>query len=80
MFLDETSASLRLTPLRGRAPRGERLVDRVPRGRWERVTYLASFTLQGVGPSVLVRGATDRAVFHAFIDQQLVPRSSLVRP
>lgn len=62
-----------MTPLRGRAQRGERLVDRVPRGRWESVTYLASFTLQGIGPSVLLPGAVDRLAFHAFIDQQLVP-------
>jgi transposase len=65
---------LRLTPLRGWAPRGERLVERVPRGRWESVTYLASFSLTGMGPSVLLPGALDRAAFEVFVAEQLAPR------
>jgi transposase len=73
IFLDETSTSLRLTPVRGRAPRGERLVDRVPRGKWESVTYLASFSLNGIGPSVLLPGALDRAALEIFVAEQLVP-------
>jgi len=74
VFVDETATSLRLTPLRGRSPRGERLVDRVPRGRWERVTYLASFSLAGVGPSVLLPGALDRQALDVFVAEQLAPR------
>lgn len=72
-FLDETSASLRLTPLRGWATQGQRLVDRVPRGKWESVTYLASFSLAGIGPSVLLPGALDRAALEVFVAEQLVP-------
>lgn len=64
---------MRLTPLHGWAPRGARLVDRVPRGSWESVTYLASFSLAGMGPSVLLPGALDQAALEAFVAQQLVP-------
>ncbi len=74
IFVDETATSLRLTPRRGRSPRGERLVDRVPRGRWESVTYLASFSLAGVGPSVLLPGALDRQALDVFVAEQLAPR------
>jgi len=74
VFVDETAASLRLVPLRGWAPRGDRLVDREPRGRWESVTYLASFSLAGIGPSVLLPGALDRPALDRFVAQELAPR------
>jgi transposase len=73
IFLDETSLSRRLTPLRGRCPRGERLVERVPRGRWESVTYLATISLAGIGPSVLLPGALDRRALEVFVAEQLAP-------
>jgi hypothetical protein len=31
-----------MTRLRGWAPRGERLVDKVPQGKWKTVTFLAA--------------------------------------
>ncbi len=73
IFLDETATPTTLTPLRARAPRGERAVGRVPRGRREHVSWLATLTPAGVGESVLVPGAVDRAAFDAFVEQVLVP-------
>lgn len=73
VFFDETSAPLTLTPLRARSPRGERAVDRVPRGRWRSVTLLATLTPAGMGPCALLPGATDRLAFEAFVDQELIP-------
>ena len=73
IFLDETATPTTLTPLRARAPRGERAVGRVPRGRREHVSWLATLTPTGVGESVLVPGAVDRAAFDAFVEQVLVP-------
>jgi len=74
VFVDETATSLRLAPLRGRAPRGDRLVERTPRGRWASGTYLASFSLVGIGPSVLLPGALDRLALDRFVAQELAPR------
>jgi hypothetical protein len=45
VFLDETSTPLTLTPVRARAPRGERAVGAVPRGAWQAVTLLASASI-----------------------------------
>jgi transposase len=73
VFFDETSTPLTLTPLRARAPRGERAVDRVPRGRWQSVTLLATLLPTGMGPCALLPGATDRLAFEAFVDQILIP-------
>jgi transposase len=73
VFLDETSTPTTLTLLRARAPRGQRAVGRVPRGRREAITWLATLTTQGIGESLLVRGAVDRPVFEAFVERVLVP-------
>jgi len=73
VFLDETATPTTLTPLRARAPRGERAVGRVPRGRREHVSWLATLTPAGVGESRLVPGAVDRAAFDAFVQRLLVP-------
>jgi transposase len=73
VFLDETSTPTTLTPLRARAPRGERAVGRVPRGRWHAVTLLATLTPAGMGAAMLLDGAADQPAFEAFVAQQLVP-------
>jgi transposase len=73
VFLDETSTPTTLTLLSARAPRGQRAVGRVPRGRREAISWLATLTTQGIGESLLVRGAVDRLVFEAFVERVLVP-------
>lgn len=62
-----------LTPLRARAPRGERAVGQVPRRRWQTITLLATMTLAGMGKAVQFPGALDRDVFDTFIVAWLVP-------
>jgi len=73
IFLDETSTPTTLTPLRGRAPRGQRVVGRVPRGRWHSVSLLASLGIAGLGPGLQVEGAIDRDAFETYIEYHLVP-------
>ena len=73
VFLDETSTPTTLTPLRARSPRGQRVLGRVPRGRWTTVTLLATLTPQGLGPGYQFPGALDRVVFEAFVERILVP-------
>lgn len=73
IFLDETSTPTTLTLLRGRSPRGQRVVGRVPRGRWTAVTLLATLTPTGLGPGLQLEGALDRDAFDAFVIRSLVP-------
>ena len=40
VFIDETSAKTKMVGLRGRCPRGERLVGRVPQGHWKTITFV----------------------------------------
>jgi hypothetical protein len=73
IFLDETNTPTTMTPLRARSPRGTRVVDRVPRGKWERVPLLATLTSTGLGPGFPVTGALDRDAFAACGEELLVP-------
>jgi len=74
VFLDETSTPLTLTPLRARAPKGERVVGAVPRGHRRHLTLVGTLTSTGMGEAMLIEGAADRDVFEAFVDQVLAPR------
>ena len=42
VFIDETWTKTNMTRLHGWAPRGERLVDKVPQGHWKTATFLAA--------------------------------------
>jgi transposase len=74
LFLDETSTPITLTPLRGRAPRGQRAVGRVPRGKRPHISWLATLSANGFGESLVVEGAVDGQVFELFVERVLVPR------
>src|SRR5216684_3233413 len=41
VFIDETGTSTNMTRLRGRGPRGARVVGRVPHGHWKITTFVA---------------------------------------
>lgn len=73
VFLDETSTPITLTPLRARAPRGQRAVGLVPRGQRPHIAWLATLTPRGLGESLLVRGTVDQRVFAVFVERVLVP-------
>jgi transposase len=72
VFVDETGVTTTMTPAYGRAPRGQRVVDSVP-ASWETVTVIAAVGLEGVRAPVVFSGATDTAVFQAYVEQVLVP-------
>lgn len=62
-----------MTRLRGRAPRGERLIDKVPHGHWKTTTLIAALGISGMRCSTVVDGAVNGDVFEAFVEQVLVP-------
>ena len=62
-----------MTRLRGRAPRGERLIDKTPHGHWKTTTLMAALGIGGVRCSMVVDGAVSRDVFDAFVAQVLAP-------
>lgn len=74
IFIDETWAKTNMTRLRGRAPRGQRLVDKTPHGHWKTTTLIAALGIKGMRCSTVVDGAVNGDVFEAFVEQVLVPQ------
>ncbi|MBA2511335.1 MAG: IS630 family transposase [Rubrobacteraceae bacterium] len=73
VFVDECGLHTSLAQIYGYAPRGERLRLSVPRTRGRNTTLLASMTIEGMGPSLAVEGATTAGVFEAYIEKVLLP-------
>ena len=73
MCLDETGITTNLLRRYGRAPRGARVHDHAPCGRWQTSTFLAALRVTGLTAPGVFDGAIDGESFRAYIDQILVP-------
>jgi transposase len=73
IFVDECGTHTSLAPLYGYAPRGQRLYLSVPRNRGKNTTLLSSMSLEGIGPSLSVEGATTSRVFETYVEKVLAP-------
>lgn len=73
VFIDESGAKTNMTRLRGRCKGGGRLNDSTPLGHWETTTMIAALRLDGPTAPMVIEGATDAAVFRAYVKHVLVP-------
>ena len=73
VFLDETGLTNPLLRRYGRAPRGARVHDHAPGGRWQTSTLLAALRVTGLTAPGVFDGAIDGESFRAYIEQILVP-------
>jgi putative transposase len=62
-----------MTRLHGWAPKGERLVDKVPQGKWKTATFLAALRSDRIDAPCLFDGPINGERFRAYVDQFLVP-------
>ena len=76
VFIDETAVSTNLVRLRGRAPRGVRLIGRVPLGEWKTITFVAALRHNKMVAPMVVEGALNAEMFRAYVEQCLVPTLS----
>ncbi len=74
VFLDESGSHIGMTPDYARAPRGERVVDDVPRNRGTVTTMLGALGISGLLAMMTIEGATDAAVFETFVARILLPK------
>lgn len=74
VFLDETSASIRLTRTHARAPRGVRAGGRVPRHHGRPTTLVAALTPRGLRAPLTQLGALNAGSFTAYVRDVLCPR------
>ena len=80
VFLDECGVLTTMSRLHGRSPRGMRACASAPFGHWQRVTVLGALGAEGVVGAMSVQAATSAAVFHAYLDQVLLPELRRAKP
>jgi transposase len=73
VFIDETWTKTNFTRLRGRARRGQRLVEKVPHGHWKTTTFVAALRSSGLTAPLVVDGPIDGQLFLAYVRQHLAP-------
>jgi transposase len=73
VFIDETGTSTNMARLRGRAPRGERLIGKVPHGHWKTTTFVAGLRSSALTAPCVIDGPMNGAAFLAYVEQILAP-------
>lgn len=73
IFVDETWFRTDMTPLRGWAMRGERLMAHAPGGHWKTTTLVAGLTTDGLIAPVVLDGPMNGEAFIAWVEQFLAP-------
>ena len=73
VFIDETATTTNMTRPRGRAPKGERLIGKVPHGHRKTTTVIAALRCDAVTAPLVLDGAMDGPTFLQYIHQFLVP-------
>lgn len=75
-FIDETGVTTKMTRLRGRCQRGERLHARAPFGHWGTLTFIAGLRCDGMVAPWVIDGPMNKAIFEIYIETQLAPTLS----
>jgi len=73
VFIDETSAKTNMTRRYGRCRRGERLVAKVPHGRWRTLTFLAALRADRITAPWVLDGPINGECFRTYIERVLLP-------
>jgi hypothetical protein len=76
VIFDERGSNLNLTPLYARAPHNQRAYGSIPRNTPATTTLMASLSVSGIGPALIVEGACDRLAMEAYVEQVLAPSSN----
>ncbi len=73
VFIDETWTKTNMAPLRGWAPKGQRLPQAAPFGHWNTMTFLAALRRDRVEAPWLLDGPINGERFVIYVEQVLVP-------
>jgi len=73
VFIDETATTTNMTRLRGRAPKGRRLIGKTPHGHRKTTTFIAALRCDAITAPMVIDGAMNGATFLQYIHQILVP-------
>jgi transposase len=73
VFIDETWVKTNMTRRHGWAPRGRKLLAKVPHGRWRTLTFLAALRRDRIDAPFVLNGPINGRSFLAYVEQLLVP-------
>jgi transposase len=73
IFIDETGTNTKMTRLRGRSLKGERLNSKAPFGRWGTQTLIAGLKCDGLVAPFVVNAPMNRLIFDTYVETQLAP-------
>ena len=73
IFLDETGTTTKMTRLRGRCPKGRRLLSKAPFGHWKTQTFIAGLRCDGLTAPFVIDAPMDRRIFETYVETQLAP-------
>jgi transposase len=73
VFVDEMGTNISLSPLYGWVKKGQRAHCSVPRNRGKNTTLISSMSMEGMGQSLAVEGATNSEVFETYVERVLAP-------
>lgn len=73
VFVDETGTTTKMTRLRGRARRGERLRASAPFGHWGTQTFIAALRCDGLTAPWVIDQPINRLIFETWVETQLAP-------
>jgi len=73
VFIDETWTKTNMAPLRGWAPRGDRLVAEVPHGHWKTTTFVAALRHDRIEAPWVLDGPINGESFKTYVETVLAP-------
>ena len=73
VFIDETGTTTKMTRLRGRSMKGERLNSKAPFGHWGTQTFVAGLKCGGLIAPWVVDAPMNRVIFETYVETQLAP-------
>ena len=73
VFIDETWAKTNMTPLRGWAARGKRLIGKAPFGHWNTMTFIAALRHDAITAPWVIDGPINGDIFRTYVEEVLAP-------
>jgi transposase len=73
VFIDETGTTTKMTRLRGRARRGQRLKMKALFGHWGTQTFIAALRHDGLTAPWVIDRPMNREIFETYVETQLAP-------
>ena len=76
VFIDETGTTTKMTRLRGRCLKGQRLRSKAPFGHWKTQTFIAGLRCHGLTAPFVVDRPMNRCIFEVYVETRLAPTLS----